>query len=78
MLIKLGAVEIYSSLTLTFVACLLEGDFGSLRANMVGLFLTVMVPLCCSTIFLQVAGPSPVPVCFVVNKGSNIFGRISF
>lgn len=44
--------------------------------NVVGLFLTEIVPLCCSTMFLQLTKPNPIPCCFVVNNGSKIFGKI--
>ncbi len=38
---------------------------------------TLMWPPCCSIIVLQLVRPSPVPVCFVVNSGSNICGMTS-
>ena len=37
------------------------------------MLLAEIIPPCCSTIFLQIANPRPVPLCFVVNNGSNIF-----
>ena len=40
--------------------------------NIVGLFLTVNFPPIRSNKFLQLANPSPVPVCLVVKRGSKI------
>lgn len=37
----------------------------------VGGDLTVIDPPCCSTMFLHMESPNPVPVGFVVNNGSN-------
>ena len=46
---------------------------GNFIEKMVGLFVADIVPLCCSTIFLQLAKPKPVEFCFVVYNGSKIF-----
>ena len=45
--------------------------------KVVGLFSTEISPRCCSTMFLQLAKPNPVPFCLVVNKGSNILDMFS-
>ena len=47
--------------------------FGNSIVNTVGGDFTHIVPPCCSTIVLQIERPRPVPVCLVVNNGSNIF-----
>jgi len=48
---------------------------GNLIVKVVGLFDTDIVPLCCSTVFLQNDKPSPVPEAFVVKSESKIFGN---
>ena len=42
-----------------------------------GLFEYIILPLCDSMIVWQLDNPSPVPFCFVVNRGLNIFSRFS-
>jgi hypothetical protein len=37
------------------------------------LFVTSILPPCASIIYLQLTRPKPVPLCLIVNKGSNIF-----
>jgi len=48
---------------------------GNLIVKVVGLFETDIVPLCCSTVFLQNGNPNPVPEDFVVKSESKIWGN---
>ena len=50
---------------------------GICTVNVTGFCFTVILPRCCSAMFLQLDRPSPVPFMRVVNSGSNTLGSAS-
>ncbi len=52
---------------------MISSNLGSFIEKILGLVFTDILPPCCSIIRSQLANPSPVPCCLVVNNGSKIF-----